>query len=146
MGLEAPEELPLVMEEVTDGAAEGALAGAAVGGTLGLLAGALSFGIPGIGPMLGTGIWAALAAGLGGGVALGLMIGGMRTMWELAYRDAVAQGRALVSVHSVDADVVERAEAVLRRMGPLRVDHFDEGGELVHEHVDVPREGRGAAG
>jgi hypothetical protein len=142
MALES-EEVPSIMDEVAGGAAEGALAGAAVGGILGALAGAVSFAIPGIGPVIGTGIWAAVAAGLAGGATVGMMVGGMRKMWEQAYRDAVAEGRALVGVHSEDADMVERAETVLRRMGPLRLDPFDEGGELVHEHVEL-RPGKGA--
>jgi hypothetical protein len=144
MGLPWSEDPTPVVDEVAEGAAEGALVGAAVGGVLGLLAGAVAFAIPGIGPVVGTGIWAAVTAGLAGGATLGLMVGGMRKVWETTYRDAVAEGRVLVSVHSEDPDIVEQAEKVLRQMGPLRLDHFDEGGELLHEHVELPRDGKGA--
>lgn len=134
MGLEPVDDDDTVIDEVGGVATKRAVVGAAVGGMVGLLAGALSFAIPGIGPVVGTGFWAAaLASGLGAGATLGLMVGGMRKMWEMMYRDAVAEGRVLVSVHSDDSEVVERAEAVLRRMHPLRLDHFDEGGELTHE-------------
>lgn len=127
-----------VIDGVGDAATEGALVGAAVGGLAGLLAGALSFVIPGIGPVVGAGLWAAIAGAMGAGATLGLMLGGMRKMWELTFREAVLEGRALVSVHSDDVEVVERAEAVLRRLGPVRLDHFDEGGERLHEHVELP--------
>jgi hypothetical protein len=136
LGLAWSEDPTPVLDEVAAGAAGGALAGAAVGGLLGFLAGAVAFAVPGIGPVVGTGIWAAMTAGLAGGATLGLMVGGMRKVWETTYRDAVAGGRVLVSVQSEDPDIVEQAETVLRRMGPLRLDHFDEGGELLHEHVE----------
>ena len=137
MGLEPLDEDDTVIDEVGSTAVESALVGAAAGGTVGLLAGALSFAVPGIGPVLGTGIWAAAIAGAAGaGATLGLMLRGMRKMWELMYRDAVAEGRVLVSVHSDDAATVERAEAVLRNLRPLRLDHFDEGGEVAHEYVE----------
>ena len=125
-----------VVDEVEDGLVEGALVGTAAGGLAGLLAGALGSVIPGVGPVVGTGIWAAIAGAMGADATMGLMLGGMRKMWELTYRDAVTEGRALVSVHSDDVEVVERAEAVIRRLGPLRLDHFDEGGEILHEHVE----------
>jgi len=137
MGLEPLEEDDTVIDEVGRTAAESALVGAAAGGMVGLLAGALSFAIPGIGPVFGTGIWAAaITSGAGAGATLGLMLTGMRKMWELMYRDAVAEGRVLVSVHSDDAGMVERAETVLRGLRPLRLDHFDEGGEVAHEYVE----------
>jgi hypothetical protein len=144
MGLDWAGDPSPIMDEVAGGAAEGALAGAAVGGILGLLAGAIAFAIPGVGPVVGTGIWSAVTAGLAGGATVGLMVGGMRKVWETTYRDAVAEGRALVSVHSEEPDIVEQAEKVLRQVGPLRLDHFDEGGELLHEHVEPPRDGKGA--
>ena len=36
-------------------------------------------------------------------------VGGTRKVWETTYRDAVADGRVLVSVRSEDPDIVEQA-------------------------------------
>jgi hypothetical protein len=139
MGLESSDkdEVTALFDPVAAGAAEGALVGSTFGAVAGLLVGAVSLAVPGIGPALATGLWGPLTGAIAGG-ATGLMLGGMRKVWELTYRDALSEGRALVSVHSDDAGTVERAEAILRRLGPLRLDHFDEGGELLHEHVEPP--------
>jgi hypothetical protein len=143
MALQSSEkdEPTALFDPVAAGAAEGALVGSTLGTVAGLLVGAISFAIPGIGPALATGLWGPLTGAIAGG-ATGLMVGGMRKIWEMTYRDALSDGRALVSVHNDDTDTIERAEAELRRLGPLRLDHFDEGGELIHEHVEPPPVGR----
>ncbi len=128
---EAHEEVEEVPKEVGKKVAAGTAGGAAAGGAAGFLAGAIAFGIPGVGPAVGAGIWisalgGAVAGGTAGGVARGI-----NQMWDARYRDAVAEGRALVGVHSNERDDVARSARILERRRPERLDRFDSKGRFV---------------
>jgi hypothetical protein len=110
----------------------GAVAGGATGGLAGFLAGLAAFAIPGVGPVLGAGVWAATIGGAVAGGSVGGVIGGysavdMSEAYELTY-DSVRAGRVVVGVHSEDPAHVEKGEEVLRKLDPVRVDHFEANG------------------
>lgn len=138
--LEAPEregaEPPSAEEvhkEVPKRAAGTAAAGAGAGGAAGFLAGLAAVGIPGAGPLVGAGVWAAAAGGAAAGGVAGGVAGGITKMWELHYKDAVANGGALVGVHSDDQKEVHQAAEILRGTRPQRIDHLDREGNLLDE-------------
>jgi hypothetical protein len=113
-------------------AATGAAAGTALGGLAGFLGGLAAFAIPGIGPVIGAGVWAATVGGGIAGGAVGGVLGGVSSLsltpeWE-ATLAPVKEGRAVVSVHSDDPETIRRAEGILRRHEPLRIERFDSRG------------------
>ncbi len=119
--------------EVTAEVGRKAILGGATGSALGALAGAAAFAIPGLGPAIGTGIWAAAAAGAMAGGAVGGMVGGVASMdlnenWELTFQDAIRGGKALVAVHTHDDEGAKKAEEILDRSKPEKVEHLDSDG------------------
>ncbi|MGH9884446.1 MAG: hypothetical protein ACREBE_02890 [bacterium] len=103
-----------------EGAAAGVGAGGLVGGGLGWLVGIGTFAIPGIGPFIAAGpIMAAL-----GGAAIGAAVGGVTGAFvglgipELEakqYEERLRDGNVLISVHTENAEEVERAKMILER-------------------------------
>jgi uncharacterized membrane protein len=116
---------PLLEEEsilTSEEATTGTVAGATLGGILGCLAGIGTLAIPGVGPLIAAGpIMAALA-----GVGVGGMIGGISgclvnmgiSEGEAEYLvNRVNEGAVLVSVHTADEEMAERAFKVLQQSG-----------------------------
>lgn len=116
--------------EVPKRAGATAAAGAGAGGAAGFLAGLAAVGIPGAGPLVGAGVWAATAGGAAAGGVAGGVAGGITKMWEMHYKDAVANGGALVGIHSEDQAEVQRGAEVLLAERPQRLDHLDQEGNL----------------
>jgi hypothetical protein len=105
-----------------EGAAAGAGTGAAVGAGLGWLAGIGALAIPGLGPFIAAGpIMAALAgATVGGSVGglTGLLIGlGIPEYEARHYEERVKGGRALIAVHSENANETRRAQEIFKANG-----------------------------
>lgn len=105
-----------------EGATTGALTGGAIGGVLGWLTGIGALAIPGLGPFIAAGpIMAALGGVAVGGTAGGLvgaLIGmGIPEYEAKRYESQVKEGRALISVHSEDADEARRAKEILEQAG-----------------------------
>lgn len=120
-----------VPSDMGRGAAKGSGVGAAAGGLAGFLAGAAAFGIPGVGPAVGAGIWAATFGGAAAGATAGGVMGGIGTTWQRRAEDSVREGRVLVGVHSDDAAEVDKAQEVLSRLGPERIDRLNAEGEVI---------------
>lgn len=132
-----------VVDEATKGAAGGAVGGAAVGAGAGLLASAGLLLVPGLGPFLAAGtlagtLGAAAVGAAGGGVvggAAGAIFGATGdddySDHEASrfYREGVAQGRALVSVDTDEAETSVVAD-LLRASGAERVDVYGDEGWL----------------
>jgi hypothetical protein len=105
-----------------EGAAAGASTGAVLGGGLGWLAGIGALAIPGLGPLIAAGpIMAAL-----GGAAVGGTLGGLTgTLVGLGipeyeakrYETQIKGGRALIAVHSENADETKRAKEIFESVG-----------------------------
>jgi hypothetical protein len=100
------------------GAQKGAQTGAFVGGMLGWLVGLGLLTIPGVGPFMAAGPIAAAIAGAGAGGAIGGIAGSLVGMGvpehhAKRYEGHLQQGGILVSVHSDDMEVIERAKGIL---------------------------------
>jgi hypothetical protein len=105
-----------------EGASTGAGTGGIVGGALGWLAGIGTLAIPGLGPFIAAGpIMAAL-----GGAAVGATVGGITGAliglgipeYEAKqYEGKIKGGNILISVHTDDADEVERVEEIYKSAG-----------------------------
>lgn len=102
-----------------EGAATGAGAGGAIGGALGLLAGIGAIAIPGVGPLIAAGPILAALSGAAVGAAVGGLGGALIGMgipeYEAKqYEGKIRGGGALISVHTIDDEEVERAKRVMR--------------------------------
>ena len=105
-----------------EGATTGAATGGVLGGTLGWLVGIGGIAIPGLGPFIAAGpIMAALSGAAIGGAAGGLtgaLIGmGIPEYEAKRYEGRLKEGKALISVHSDNADETRRAKEILERNG-----------------------------
>lgn len=105
-----------------EGAATGAGTGALLGGGLGWLAGIGALAIPGLGPFIAAGpIMAALSgAAVGGalGGITGALIGlGIPEYEAKRYEKQIKGGRALISVHSENAEETDRAKQIFEAAG-----------------------------
>jgi len=105
-----------------EGATTGAITGGAVGGILGWLTGIGALAIPGLGPFIAAGpIMAALSGAAVGGATGGLvgaLIGmGIPEYEAKRYESKIKEGRALISVHSENAEEAKRAKGILERDG-----------------------------
>lgn len=103
-----------------EGATTGAVSGGAIGGVLGWLTGIGALAIPGLGPFIAAGpIMAALSGVAVGGVTggvVGALIGmGIPEYEAKRYESMVKEGRALISVHSENADETRRAKEIFER-------------------------------
>lgn len=105
-----------------EGAVTGAGTGAALGGALGWMAGIGALAIPGLGPLIAAGpIMAALTGAAVGGTVGGLtgaLIGlGIPEVEAKRYEGKVKGGRALIAVHTQDADECRAAKDLFERVG-----------------------------
>lgn len=115
----------LATEQTTkapEAAAVGVGSGAALGGAVGWLVGAGALILPGIGPVIAAGPILAALAGMGIGGALGGFAGtlvGMGIPEDEAkiYEGQVLKGGTLVAVSCDSAELVNRAEHILRNSG-----------------------------
>lgn len=112
-------EAVLATTELTQHDDADASAGAVDDGAIGALTTLI---VPGIGPALAAGIWTVGGAASGGigGVA---GIGGSDA-WRETYL-AVETGRAVVGVHTDDADQADLGEHALSTLGPVSLRRFD---------------------
>lgn len=109
--------------KASEGAAAGGTAGGIAGGALGLLVGLGALAIPGMGPFIAAGpIMAALAgSAVGGSIGLltGALVGlGIPEYEAVHYAEKLKnRNNILISVHTVSAQDVERAEKIYERNG-----------------------------
>jgi hypothetical protein len=124
---------PMAKEHV--GAVEGSVFGAAVGALTGMLVALGAAIIPGIGPVIVAGpLASALAGGLTGAVAGGAtggIVGGLLALdipenEASLYAEGVRRGGTLVTA-TVNDDLVNSVEDVMRRHNPIDVDRRAEG-------------------
>lgn len=105
-----------------EGATAGASTGLVIGGTLGWLVGIGALAIPGVGPLIAAGPIVALLAGAGTGAALGGIAGGLVGLgipeYEAKrYAGYVNDGGILLSVHTGNSDMVDKAKLILEQTG-----------------------------
>lgn len=105
-----------------EGATAGAGTGLVIGGTLGWLVGIGALAIPGFGPLIAAGPIVALLAGAGTGAALGGIAGGLVGLgipeYEAKrYANYVNEGGILLSVHTGNSDLVDKAKRILEETG-----------------------------
>lgn len=115
-------------EEVGKSAGIGALAGGAIGGIAGLIAAGV---IPGIGPILAAGPIAAALGGAGIGALAGGMIGALME-WGVPeeeahqYAEGVRRGGTLVSAHTDNEMMAQRAADIMNRHDVVDIDRAAE--------------------
>ncbi|PJD95246.1 MAG: hypothetical protein CK425_09020 [Parachlamydia sp.] len=105
-----------------EGATTGAVSGGIIGGSLGILAGIGALAIPGLGPFVAAGPLMAALAGSGVGGGLGMLIGalvglGMPEYEAKRYENSLKAGGILLSIHTNNAEDVDRACDLLRKEG-----------------------------
>lgn len=127
-----------------EGVTTGASTGLVVGGALGWLVGIGALAIPGVGPFIAAGPIIALMAGAGTGAALGGIAGGLIGMgipeYEAKrYETYVKDGGILLSVHTGNSDMMERAESVLKETGARDISSSSEvmGDHAMHKTTTV---------
>jgi hypothetical protein len=121
-----PEDLADASNTAGAGVAKGSAVGGAAGAAVGLLGGALAVALPGVGTAVGVGMIVGAASGAAAGATAGF-----ERMWDMGYRDLVADGGVLVAVHTDDPDEVDRAKRLLAELSPVRIDQLDRHGEVV---------------
>lgn len=117
-----------------EGATTGAGTGLVVGGALGWLVGIGAVAIPGVGPLIAAGPIVALLAGAGTGAALGGVAGGLVGMgipeYEAKrYEGFVKDGGILLSVHTGNSEMIQRAKLALEHTGAKDISST---GEVTH--------------
>jgi hypothetical protein len=127
----SPEDLADAADTAGAGVAKGSAIGGAAGAAVGLLGGALAVALPGVGTALGVGMIVGAASGAAAGGTAGALWSGFERMWDMGYRDLVADGGVLVAVHTDDPDEADRAKKLLAELGPVRIDQLDRHGEVV---------------
>lgn len=105
-----------------EGAIAGAGTGGVIGGALGWVAGIGALAIPGVGPFIAAGpIIAALSgAAVGaavGGIAGGLIGLGIPEIEAKRYEGKVKAGNILLSVHTENAEEIDRAKDIFKQAG-----------------------------
>ena len=105
-----------------EGATAGAGTGLVVGGTLGWLVGIGMLAVPGVGPLIAAGPIVALLAGAGTGAAVGGITGGLIGLgipeYEAKrYESFIKEGGILLSVHTGNSDMIEKAKVALKETG-----------------------------
>jgi len=101
-----------------EGATTGGTTGFVVGGVLGWLAGIGSLAIPGLGPFIAAGPILAALSGAAVGAAVGGITGALIGMGipeheAKRYEERLKEGNALISVHTDNQDLAERARMIL---------------------------------
>jgi hypothetical protein len=128
---DGPEDLYDASNTAGAGIAKGTAVGGAAGALAGLVGGALAFAIPGIGPGIGIGLLVTTISGATAGATAGALWSGFERMWDMGYRDLVADGGVLVAVHTDDPARADEARRILSDLEPARIDHLDSHGEVV---------------
>jgi hypothetical protein len=124
-----------------EGAAAGASTGAVLGGALGWMAGIGSLAIPGLGPFIAAGPIMAALAGAAGGAAAGGVAGALIGMGIPEYEakrceGKIKDGNILISVHTEDSTMRDRAKKILEAAGAEDISYTGE--------ASVPRDQRTA--
>lgn len=130
---ESPEEEPETDVQWATRFAKGAAAGGGAGAALGLIIGLVVF----IGLGVGSGwpgVFGAVIAIGGAGAVAGGLAAVFLNIWDMSYRDAASEGRAVVELQTDDEGEAKHAIAVLQRYRPTRLDHFDQAGERIGMH------------
>ncbi len=130
---ESPEEGAETEVEWAARFAKGAAAGGAVGAAAGLVIGLVVFVGLGVAPRWPGVLAAVVAIGAAGAVAGGLAAVFLN-IWDMSYRDAASEGRAVVELHTDDEGEAKHAVTVLQGHRPTRLDHFDKAGERIGIH------------
>lgn len=109
-----------------EGTATGAATGGVIGGALGLLAGIGAIAIPGVGPFIAAGPVMALLSGAAVGSAVGGISGGLIGMGipefeAKQYEGNLVDGNVLVSVHTDDKDLADRAKKIFEADGATEI-------------------------
>ncbi len=115
---------------------EGASVGALEGGIIGLLAGLGALALPGVGPILAAGplvgaLTGAVTGAATGGLLTALVEAGIPPSEVEAYRDGVARGTVLLSVHTD-----ERNAPLVREIVDRHSQWLDEHRELWEDNPD----------
>lgn len=111
-----------------EGASSAATAGGIIGGSIGLLAGLGAISLPGLGAFIAAGpIMAALSGSAIGG-SLGLFIGALVGMgipeYEAKhYQDSLNAGNFLISIHTENAEELNKAYEILKKEGVEDISH-----------------------
>lgn len=126
-------DVPVAHGEELDGdhiastAGKGAAAGGVLGGITGLVVSLASLTVPGVGPVLAAGpiamttLGGAALGAIAGGI-LGALVGlGIPESEAHIYAESIRRGGTVVGV-TVEADLVEKATAVLDRFSPVDID------------------------
>jgi hypothetical protein len=121
-GADPADEKPRDSSERLKGLTAGAVSGGVLLGTLGGLIGLASFVIPGLGLIVVAGPIAAALADAAAGGAIGVIAGalmGMRIPEHNAqqYEKSVREGNILISIHTHDAEGLNRAANILAAGG-----------------------------
>lgn len=116
-------------ELVSEEAGKGAIVGTLLGGLAGWLVGLSALAIPGIGPVIGAGIIGTTLAGAGIGAAAGGLIGalgayGIPEEDARGYEEEVRRGRVLLTVHAIDDEQAQEANAIFASAGGQRVQSY----------------------
>jgi len=124
-----------------EGATAGAGTGLVIGGTLGWLVGIGALAIPGVGPLIAAGPIVALLAGAGTGAALGGITGGLVGLgipeYEAKrYAGYVNDGGILLSVHTGNSKMVDKAKLILEQTGAKDI---STNGEVAVDHSKTVR-------
>ncbi|XHR28263.1 MAG: hypothetical protein ACFUZC_20350 [Chthoniobacteraceae bacterium] len=102
-----------------EGATTGGTTGFVVGGILGWLAGIGSLAIPGLGAFIAAGPIMAALSGAAVGTALGGIVGalvgmGIPEFEARRYESKIKEGNILISIHTENAELAERAKDILK--------------------------------
>jgi Protein of unknown function (DUF2934) len=105
-----------------EGVATGATTGGALGAALGWLAGMGALAIPGVGPFIAAGPLLAALSGGAVGAALGGIAGALVGMgipeYEAKrYEGKIKGGNVLISVHTENNDMADRAQTIFKQAG-----------------------------
>lgn len=108
--------------KMPEGAARGAGTGGVIGGVLGWLVGIGALTIPGLGPFIAAGPIVSALAGAGAGGAIGGIAGALMGMgipeYEAkGYEESVKRGGILLSAHTDNPEMADRARDILKRTG-----------------------------
>lgn len=127
-----------------EGATTGGTTGFVVGGVLGWLAGIGSLAIPGLGPFIAAGPILASLSGAAVGAAVGGITGALIGMGipeheAKRYEERLKEGNALLSVHTDNEDLAERARLILEG---VQAEDVAVSGEVEWPHHTVAQQER----
>lgn len=124
-----------------EGTTTGGTTGFVIGGILGWLAGIGTLAIPGLGPFIAAGPLMAALSGAAVGTAVGGIVGalvgmGIPEFEARRYESKIKEGNILISIHTENAEQVDRAKEILKAN---QAEDISTGMELaVHEEHKGP--------